>query len=667
MHSQFQLQNLQPEVVAVVCGFQTPGELAGKETEHYNLSIRVLKRPLLSHSDMSRTEPAISLLTLQDTSEVSMDQRRNVRAGDMGDPRKTPLTSVISGAIPMCKNPGRRKSERDVHAELVMLSALLKTSGGVCSLLLTKTEDLMFVGRCVCCRAVLSSLSCRPVRDELQASEHEGTRVYRCLPDTISRICLQECRVPPNRRSHVYHPDRTVVGSSIRCTTTPPSATRNREYTIQNVPMARGYFIEVELLTNAHCFHLYNIKITLLRFIVLKLTLTTNRDFSQESLGLVKISSARYAVFQKGAYVALQAVRHYSPDSLFKGTKQCKFPWLVNPNKASVYVVAHQEAKHVFFKELPLRVADQRKSCGAHPMRTKRGMEQRLNEREGETGYSRENPPTSGIVQQDSHLRKSRGGSGRGLDPGSPRREGSALTAQPQRPPVPLEVTFRRVAAREDSTPVVGLGRRGDETNEADNLLPPRAELDDPPPPREVAWRDVAIFVSVECFNARWHQRTACRKIPFRTMKHYDIGPMHFVQADTFKEHTEICKDSSTRSLQVLPAIPLVVSMDTGSTGEYDETDNAKDGMSAVESTNSILMRTQLLVTKKGKYNIEYETGSEDNHENSIDENEHDDSDNDEDDEGDFLSHDVNIKFTCTNMLGSDPDLMPMTSDNLVP
>ncbi|KAJ8894438.1 hypothetical protein PR048_007092 [Dryococelus australis] len=36
----------------------------------------------------------------------------------------------------------------------------------------------------------------------------------------------------------------------------------------------------------------------------------------------------------------------------------------------------------------------------------KMSMEQRRNERAGETGDPRENPPTNGIVRHDSHMRK---------------------------------------------------------------------------------------------------------------------------------------------------------------------------------------------------------------------------------------------------------------------
>ncbi|KAJ8887342.1 hypothetical protein PR048_013557 [Dryococelus australis] len=83
--------------------------------------------------------------------------------------------------------------------------------------------------------------------------------------------------------------------------------------------------------------------------------------------------------------------------------------------------------------------------------------------------------------------------------------------------------------------------------------------------------------------NARRQERTACTKSPFRTMKHLilDICPMQFVQDDILKEHVEICMVLSTGSQQVFLAIPLVASIGTDSTGDYEETINAKDPMSA--------------------------------------------------------------------------------------
>ncbi|KAJ8891984.1 hypothetical protein PR048_004549 [Dryococelus australis] len=66
------------------------------------------------------------------------------------------------------------------------------------------------------------------------------------------------------------------------------------------------------------------------------------------------------------------------------------------------------------------------------PMRHK--MEQSRNARAGEMRDPQENPPTSGIVQCDSHERKS--GSGPpGLEPGSPRLKASALAATSPRLP----------------------------------------------------------------------------------------------------------------------------------------------------------------------------------------------------------------------------------------
>ncbi|KAJ8876292.1 hypothetical protein PR048_024202 [Dryococelus australis] len=44
-------------------------------------------------------------------------------------------------------------------------------------------------------------------------------------------------------------------------------------------------------------------------------------------------------------------------------------------------------------------------------------MEQRRNERTGETGDPRENPQTSDIIRHDSHIRKPGNDTGRGLNP----------------------------------------------------------------------------------------------------------------------------------------------------------------------------------------------------------------------------------------------------------
>ncbi|KAJ8887508.1 hypothetical protein PR048_013723 [Dryococelus australis] len=60
-------------------------------------------------------------------------------------------------------------------------------------------------------------------------------------------------------------------------------------------------------------------------------------------------------------------------------------------------------------------------------------MEQRWNERAGETGDPWGNPPTSGFIRHKSHERKS-GVTQPGIEPGSPWWEASRLTAQPPQP-----------------------------------------------------------------------------------------------------------------------------------------------------------------------------------------------------------------------------------------
>ncbi|KAJ8872261.1 hypothetical protein PR048_025863 [Dryococelus australis] len=68
-------------------------------------------------------------------------------------------------------------------------------------------------------------------------------------------------------------------------------------------------------------------------------------------------------------------------------------------------------------------------------------MELRRNDGPEETGDPRENPPTSGIVQHDSHLRKS-GVNRPRIEAGSPWWEASVLTAQPPRPQTHLNMTL---------------------------------------------------------------------------------------------------------------------------------------------------------------------------------------------------------------------------------
>ncbi|KAJ8872504.1 hypothetical protein PR048_026110 [Dryococelus australis] len=69
--------------------------------------------------------------------------------------------------------------------------------------------------------------------------------------------------------------------------------------------------------------------------------------------------------------------------------------------------------------------------------------------------------------------------------------------------------------------------------------------------------------------NARQHERTVCTKSPFRAMNHYDDDHMQIMQGDTMNEHSEICKDSSTGSQQVISPIPPYI--EAGSEDSIDE------------------------------------------------------------------------------------------------
>ncbi|KAJ8897541.1 hypothetical protein PR048_002889 [Dryococelus australis] len=69
---------------------------------------------------------------------------------------------------------------------------------------------------------------------------------------------------------------------------------------------------------------------------------------------------------------------------------------------------------------------------------------------EGETGDPRENPPTSSIVRHHSHLRES-GVTRQGIEPGSPWREASSLTAQTPRP------LCTQCSNKEDGAPPPGI------------------------------------------------------------------------------------------------------------------------------------------------------------------------------------------------------------------
>ncbi|KAJ8888314.1 hypothetical protein PR048_007801 [Dryococelus australis] len=72
-----------------------------------------------------------------------------------------------------------------------------------------------------------------------------------------------------------------------------------------------------------------------------------------------------------------------------------------------------------------------------------------------ETGDHRENPPINSIVRHDSHMRKS-GVTRPGIEPGSPWREASRLTATPPRPPSTCRLTGKRPASRRSFTVMQG-------------------------------------------------------------------------------------------------------------------------------------------------------------------------------------------------------------------
>ncbi|KAJ8876000.1 hypothetical protein PR048_023908 [Dryococelus australis] len=80
------------------------------------------------------------------------------------------------------RGEGRNVCSRQTSGHVCLLyrewpiSAVSQTSGGASLPLLPKTEDRMFVERCICCRAVMLPLNYRPV--------HAGARVPRRLPIT---------------------------------------------------------------------------------------------------------------------------------------------------------------------------------------------------------------------------------------------------------------------------------------------------------------------------------------------------------------------------------------------------------------------------------------------------------------------------------------------------
>ncbi|KAJ8871566.1 hypothetical protein PR048_027892 [Dryococelus australis] len=87
-----------------------------------------------------------------------------------------------------------------------------------------------------------------------------------------------------------------------------------------------------------------------------------------------------------------------------------------------------------------------------------------------------------------------------------------------------------------------------------------------------------------------------------------------FVQGDTMKEHTEICKDSSTGSQQVLPATPFAASMGTDSTvDELKINEDAENtGYLFPEAPNELVDRLRHLIDlqKRGDLTHMYEMSS---------------------------------------------------------
>ncbi|KAJ8867804.1 hypothetical protein PR048_031609 [Dryococelus australis] len=114
----------------------------------------------------------------------------------------------------------------------------------------------------------------------------------------------------------------------------------------------------------------------------------------------------------------------------------------------------------------------------------------------------------------------------------------------------------------------------------------------------------------------RRHERTACAKSPFRAVKHCGNGHSRFTLGDTSENHVKNCDDSTAGSRQVLPAITL----------------SASAGIPIRQACMTIQLK---LKTERAR--IEYQTGSEDDHEDIINQNEPDNSERAEGD-GDFLA-----------------------------
>ncbi|KAJ8874952.1 hypothetical protein PR048_022842 [Dryococelus australis] len=100
-------------------------------------------------------------------------------------------------------------------------------------------------------------------------------------------------------------------------------------------------------------------------------------------------------------------------------------------------------------------------------------MEQHRNERAWETGYPLENPPASGIVQQDSHMRKSGNPaavcSAAQVRPEQTRAARAPCLHLPARPRLPPRVTAERAAANQDEADSVAARRRQPATEKNKN------------------------------------------------------------------------------------------------------------------------------------------------------------------------------------------------------
>ncbi|KAJ8882678.1 hypothetical protein PR048_014490 [Dryococelus australis] len=194
--------------------------------------------------------------------------------------------------------------------------------------------------------------------------------------------------------------------------------------------------------------------------------------------------------------------------------------------------------------------------------------------------------------------------------------------------------------------------------------------------------------------NARRDEIMACKKSLPRAMKHYDNGYMRFVQGDAMKEDSQTCKGSSTGSRQVMSSIPPATSMGTVFADDYDESVNAKDAMSEVQSVcaERTLARCSREVgelqnkrpsalntgehttppTIKSKPDVYDEEGSDDDHEDSIDNDYNESVDSEDDDDSLGVPTQLTDEFPSTSYTKKPEDtentgyLHPEHPDELV-